>query len=287
MVVHNETGLLAAPDDAAGLTDHLMNLAGDPELRARMGLAGLRRVREVFALENTAGRLASLFRERVPAENPRQQDAPRVLALLESWPANDASLAAELAAAGAAGAQILASSAGAQPDAPPADFVEFLPDAMVLEAAWRNHPELSGKAEALREKSGLADGELFFRHARRAVYLATLLPRRGWRRVHALRADSALTAWIFHKLTGVPVSAGIESSHGLSRANLTAWLKDFAFGSVSDERLRAKLGDRFPDSLHLLPPPPPRRVMGLFKVTPPAPPAADPAPVWRDWASRD
>jgi glycosyltransferase involved in cell wall biosynthesis len=48
-VVHGQTGLLFEPHDIAALTEQLTAL-GSPELRARMGAAAARRVREHFSL---------------------------------------------------------------------------------------------------------------------------------------------------------------------------------------------------------------------------------------------
>src|SRR5262249_13520238 len=51
VVIDGETGLLAPPGEPAALAAALERLAGDPELRRRLGLAGRARVRERFGLE--------------------------------------------------------------------------------------------------------------------------------------------------------------------------------------------------------------------------------------------
>lgn len=291
MVAHGETGLLSAPGDAAAMAENLAELASAPAKRAAMGEAGRARVREIFSLEKTAGALAELFRARAsgaPETSPAA--APRVLALADVWP-GDAVLRAELETlARFDDTRTLAAKAGeGAGDLPVPGDLEFFPDAMVLEAAWRARPELASAAEALREKSGLADGEEFFRQARRAVYLASLPEAARPRHVHALRAAAVPCAWIYHRLTGVPVSAAIESGHGFSRSTLAGWLKDFAFGSISDDTLREKLGGRrndFPDALGLRPPPKPRGLAKFFKPAPPAPPVPDAASVWNTWREK-
>ncbi len=49
VVVHGETGLLVAPDDAVALAAAIGRLVGDPDLRARMGAAGRARCAQRFS----------------------------------------------------------------------------------------------------------------------------------------------------------------------------------------------------------------------------------------------
>jgi glycosyltransferase involved in cell wall biosynthesis len=51
LVADGQTGLLIPPRDADALADGLIRLGGDAALRARMGVAGMARVREHFTLE--------------------------------------------------------------------------------------------------------------------------------------------------------------------------------------------------------------------------------------------
>jgi glycosyltransferase involved in cell wall biosynthesis len=63
MVIEGETGLLVDerhPDDFAAAVAELL---GDPERRERMGIAGERRARDVFAQAVTAGSLRACFAE--------------------------------------------------------------------------------------------------------------------------------------------------------------------------------------------------------------------------------
>jgi len=50
-IVDAESGLLAGPGDDADLADAVLRLLADPELRARLGAAAARRMRERFAWE--------------------------------------------------------------------------------------------------------------------------------------------------------------------------------------------------------------------------------------------
>jgi len=62
-VVDGHTGLLVAPDDVAGFAAALGRLRDDPELRARLGAAGPRRVREGFAAEQMVAAYERLYRQ--------------------------------------------------------------------------------------------------------------------------------------------------------------------------------------------------------------------------------
>ena len=64
------------------------------------------------------------------------------------------------------------------------------------------------------------DGEAFYVQARRAVWLAEALPKRGVRHLHAFTSEDVVTVWLWKKLTGLQVSAAIEEAPRLSRVML-------------------------------------------------------------------
>lgn len=280
MVIHGKTGLLAPPGDVEAFAACLTTLARDPALRARLGSEGLQRVKEVFALSLTAGHLASFFpaSSTPPAgsgpESPRRQPDTTVLCLLDTIAAPDPALLREMLYLAHEPGVTLVATRLTQPVA----TMEFLPDATVLEAAWRSHPALAARAEALRSEAGPVDGERFYLNARRAVHLATQITVRHWRKVHAVRAHTLLLAWLLHRLTGLPASATIEATHHESRAVLAKLLPDFTAGSNSDGKLPGSL----PDLLKLQAPLPPKRLLGLKLPVPPRP-QTDPAQVWKIW----
>lgn len=61
LVIDGRTGLLVPPDDPAALAGGLRQLLADPALRARLGAAGERRVRQEFDLDTCIDRLAIRF----------------------------------------------------------------------------------------------------------------------------------------------------------------------------------------------------------------------------------
>lgn len=278
MVLHGETGLLAPPGDAPALAAHLTTLARHPDLRARFGAAGLQRVQEIFALDKTAGHLASLFPQNSLKGDDPARNRSTVLTLLDSPAAQEPALLQELAFLTAQPAVTVLATRPTHPVL----GLEFLPDATVLEAAWRSHPALAARAESLRAEAGPVDSELFYLTARRAVHLATQIPVRHWQKIHALRASTVLLAWLLHRLTGLPASATIEASHQESRTVLTKLLPAFTRGSNSDPKLKSSL----PDLLKLQTAAPSKRVLGLKLPQPPAS-ITDPTPIWQKWLAPD
>ncbi len=66
VVVDDETGLLVTPADDVALTDAMLRVARDPELRRRFGSAGAQRVREVFGLDRMVDETLAVYRELEP-----------------------------------------------------------------------------------------------------------------------------------------------------------------------------------------------------------------------------
>ncbi len=72
--VDGTTGYLVRPVDLARLQQRLLELAGDPGLRERLGLAGREQVRQRFALQTMLDQHEALYRElarRQPERRPR------------------------------------------------------------------------------------------------------------------------------------------------------------------------------------------------------------------------
>lgn len=80
--VDGQTGITVEPGDPAALAGALNRLLDDPQLRARYGTAGIRRVSEHFSLSTMVARTHALYREIVerPAAEP---ELPMAAAQLE------------------------------------------------------------------------------------------------------------------------------------------------------------------------------------------------------------
>jgi glycosyltransferase involved in cell wall biosynthesis len=68
LVVHEESGLLAPPDDAEALAAAIVRLARTPELAASMGVEARRRYEQTYTVDRMVGAYSELFRELEPAD---------------------------------------------------------------------------------------------------------------------------------------------------------------------------------------------------------------------------
>jgi phosphatidylinositol alpha-1,6-mannosyltransferase len=64
-VADGETGFLIDHGDVAAATDRLERLLGDPDLRRRMSEAGIRRVRDTFAMDRYIERVVAVYERAV------------------------------------------------------------------------------------------------------------------------------------------------------------------------------------------------------------------------------
>lgn len=287
MVADGETGLLVEPGDDRALADAIAKLAGDPALRKRLGEAGRQRAEKLFALSVTAGQLAGKFTALQSTTPPSWLTPPiavlagnghghaglrpltslpadprlRVLIAERSWDGNLAKLPSELSP-------------------------QWLPDAVAIESLWLRRSAWRQQIEKLRGTLGDAmDGEAFYVQARRAVWLADSLPKRGVRHLHAHTSHEIATVWLWKKLTGRQASAAIEESPTLSRVALGKLLADLDAVSVSDEKLLQHAGSGAKDFLQLRKPPSHRelRVGPLRLKRRYTPPAIDRRPLEQAW----
>ena len=63
VVVDGESGLLVPINDGAAVSAALLRLAGDPELRARLGSAARERVATAFSMDGMVAEYAALYEE--------------------------------------------------------------------------------------------------------------------------------------------------------------------------------------------------------------------------------
>jgi glycosyltransferase involved in cell wall biosynthesis len=218
IVSNGESGLLVAPGDVEGLPNALELLLRDPQLRARFGAAGRRIVEERFDVDKTASQLLELV-EAVAVPRVPHQSTSRHLQhcahLVWEWPnPRLPRLDRELLAL--AGAPIYVWRSGSIAPAKGAErlvqTLEFLPDAIVIEAEWDANRlgahEIESWRRELPPECNTAD---YLEAARVALYLAPKLVRAEIRHVHATDSRALLCAWILQRLAKITISATIES----------------------------------------------------------------------------
>ncbi len=127
-----------------------------------------------------------------------------------------------------------------------ASSLEFLPDAMVLEAEWRANRALAQKLEEGRaQQSSRAPDTTFLRQARFALVLRKLLQERNVSHVHATSSHALVCALMLKKLLNVTVSATIEPRSELSRNWIQHALAECAGGRASSRKLIEQFGSSF------------------------------------------
>jgi glycosyltransferase involved in cell wall biosynthesis len=268
LVVDGQTGLLAPPGDSTALAHALEQLLRDPELRLRFGDAGRARIEQHFRIEQTVAPLVEML-ERSCSRRPagdvsvsrspllaatesnrrcasRSEAATEIAYLIDRWPDHELPLLErELEEMKRRNVPILPfvcelnSSArlkGAIERVGPS--LEFLPDAMVLEAEWRTTPALAQQLEEDRaQQSSRAPGAIFLRQARFALVLRKLIQEKNISHVHATSSRALVCAMMLKKLLGVTVSATIEPRSELSREWIQNALSECAGGRLSNRKL--------------------------------------------------
>ncbi len=233
LVVDGQTGLLAAPGDIPAMADALAILT-DQSIRERMGRAGRERFLARFTARDSSRQLRELF-ERAEGAAGAVESSNGIVAIVPQWPpANGAAL--ELRAQ-LPGLRVLALTCLPRPALAAAERVgefEFLPDAMAVEAVWRENPDLARRLESWRtELGGAVETEAFLIEARRALYLHLELGARGpVRHLHALGAGALLVGWLAARLGGVTASFVAERVAGSTLRRLAG---GFVGGWLSEE----------------------------------------------------
>jgi hypothetical protein len=127
-----------------------------------------------------------------------------------------------------------------------APSLEFLPDAMVLEAEWRTNPALAQQLEEDRaQQSSRAPGAIFLRQGRFAIVLRKLFREKNISHVHATSSRALVCALMLKKVLGVTVSATIEPRSELSREWIQNALSECMGGRLSSRKLVEQLGGAF------------------------------------------
>src|SRR5438128_1013787 len=247
-VLHGETGLLVPPGDRIALAQALQQLIQNPELRARYGRAARARVEQHFLIEHTVVPLLQLLQKTSVA--PAKPKAPlavhQIAYLIDRWPDKDLPLLErELQEIKRRSLPIVAFVCELAPAVrltrsmeQTAPWLEFLPDATVIEAEWRGNPALAQKLEEDRaQQESRAPSAIFLRQARFALVLRRLLLEKKTSHVHATSSRALVCALILRELADVTVSATIEPRPELPQNWIESALRRCEGGRLSDREL--------------------------------------------------
>ncbi len=273
-VVHGETGLLVSSGDATELAQALEQLMRDPELRSRLGRAGRARVEQHFQIEHTVAPLVKLF-EKTPAatrklrqgraSHPPSQSygaagneaataAHQIAYLIDRWPDKDLPLLEhELQEMKRRNVPIVPIVCELNSNArlthameQLALSLEFLPDAMVIEAEWRAKPALAQKLEEERAQENIrAPSVIFLRQAQFALVVRRMLQEKKVSHVHATSSRALVCAIILREFIDVTVSATIEPRPELPQSWIESALRKCKGGRLSDRKLLRERSSSF------------------------------------------
>src|SRR5882757_1903952 len=276
LVVEGQTGMLAPPGDPTTLAHALEQLLRDPELRLRFGHSGRARIEQDFRIEKTVAPLMEMLERscsRRPAGDTSVSRSPSLAAtessrrrashseaataiayLIDRWPDHELPLLErEVEEMKRRNVPVLpfvcelnssARLTGAVERI--ASSLEFLPDAMVLEAEWRTNPALAQQLEEDRaQQSSRAPGAIFLRRARFALVLRKLIQEKNVSHIHATSSRALVCALMLKRILGVTVSATIEPRSELSREWIQNALSDCVGGRLSSRKLVEQLGGAF------------------------------------------
>jgi glycosyltransferase involved in cell wall biosynthesis len=257
-VVDKETGLLVPAGESALFADALETLGRNPELRTRYGAAGRARVEQHFQIEITVRPLLNLLEKGTPQRSANKpagdETSPRIAYLIDVWP--DQALPAletELC-------EVTKRTSNVQPfvcefradqrlssDAKRlAPRLEFLPDAMAIEAEWQANRELVLALEDDRANElPRAPVDLFLRQARFALTLRRMFAQRKICHVHATSSRALICGVLLKKMLGVSLSASLEAKPAMSREAIENALRHAVGGRIADRKLSEQIGSPF------------------------------------------
>ena len=264
-VVHGETGLLVSPGDTTELAQALEQLMRDPGQRSRLGRAGRARVEQHFRIEHTVAPLVELLQKtsvlsprHAPHRGAATVDAAiadrQIAYLIDRWPDKDLPLLEhELQQMKRRNVPIVpivcelnSAARLTRPMEQLSLSMEFLPDAMVMEAEWRANPALAQRLEEERAQKDIrAPSAIFLRQARLALVVRRMLQEKKVSHVHATSSRALVCALILQELLDVTVSATIEPRPELPLNWIESALRKCKGGRLSDRELLRERSSSF------------------------------------------
>jgi len=265
-VVDKETGLLVPAGESGLFADALEILCQDSELRARYGSAGRTRIEQHFQIETTVRPLIELFEkqrhdpvaseESPPFSAGRYFEPPkvRIAYLIDRWPDDTLrSIETELFEIRKRNPEVTAFVCDFAADRwltaarkRLALQLEFLPDAMAIEAEWQANRTLVLALEDDRANETVRPPvDLFLRQARFAITLRRMFAQKNISHVHATSSSALICGVLLKKLLGISLSASIEAKPPVSREVIENALRHAVGGRIADRKLSEHLGDPF------------------------------------------
>jgi hypothetical protein len=257
-VVDKETGLLVPAGESGLFADALEILCRDPQVRTRYGAAGRARVEQNFQVEITVRPLVEMLEKATPPaptkKPPNGQDSSGIAYLIDQWPDDELPwIETELCELAKRTSEVQAFvcefRAGAKLNSDAKDLalrLEFLPDAMAIEAEWQANRELVLALEDDRaNESHRAPVDLFLRQARFALTLRRMFSQRKICHVHATSSRALICGVLLKKMLGVSLSASIEAKPAMSREAIENALSHALGGRIADRKLSEQIGPPF------------------------------------------
>ena len=256
-VVDGKTGFLVEPGNISALANALEKLLRNRDLRAQFGAAGKARIEKHFQIQTTIEPLLHLFGKLKSNATTRSHPQPveaKIAYLIDLWPDERLPmLEKELLEMERRNIRVTALVCRT-PTEPRfnglmeqlAPRLQFLPDAMAVEADWRNEPELAHRLENDRAaKTDRAPADLFLQQARFALALRKLIRQKKISHLHATSSRALICGVMLKKMHNVSLSATIESQPALSTRVIEQALNECVGGRTNDRELSDRLGSRF------------------------------------------
>ncbi len=255
LVIDGITGLLVPPGDSTALADALDKLVRNSATRSTFGASARSRIEKHFQIETTVAPLIALLEKCAsPAQSADDtpslaSDATQVAYLIAEWPDERLPfLEVELPAMRQNNLSVTPIVFQVPDDVELTSRqeklvteLEFLPDAMVIEAEWQSNCVLARELEAERaSQKHRPPSQVFLEQARFAVALHKTILERKITHVHATSSRVLLCALMLRKLLGVTVSAAIEQEPVLSQRQLQSALDECVGGRSNNRELLAR-----------------------------------------------
>jgi len=256
-VIGGATGFLVPPGDVRALADALEKLLRSRDLRLQFGNAGRARIERNFRIQTTITPLIELFenleKKSTDAGNTVRNEN-KIAYLIDLWPDERLPmLEKELAEMERrnVGVTAIVCRTPAEPRFTGlmeqlALRMEFLPDAMAIEAEWRSHTEVAHRLENDRaSKSERAPADLFLQQARFALALRKVIRQKKISHLHATSSRALICGVMLKKMHNLSLSATIESQPALSRGVIEGALSECIGGRTNDREMSERVGPHF------------------------------------------